>query len=189
MLSSTAFRLSNLLRGQLGTVVDAVALPAGADFVLLDEALTPVVTRSDEIGRPLLWRVGPAGVDHGDPAVVQLSSAATLAAVRPYAPVQVRARRQGADIAISWIRRTRIGGDSWDGADVPLGEEGEAYEVEILKLGGVVRTLTTPVPAVTYAASDESADFGQPQHEVSLRVYQLSAIAGRGTPATETLAL
>jgi hypothetical protein len=31
-----------------------------------------------------------------------------------------------------WIRRTRIDGDSWDLLEVPLGEEGERYEVAIL---------------------------------------------------------
>ena len=59
---SDQWRLSGLLRGQLGTT-DAMAAgaPAGADFVLLDDAIRPAGLLPAECGLALAWRVGPAG--------------------------------------------------------------------------------------------------------------------------------
>src|SRR6185312_6566512 len=60
----SVWRLSGLLRGQLGTE-DAMAAGAavGASFVLLDEAVKPAGLLSSEIGLSLNWRVGPSGED------------------------------------------------------------------------------------------------------------------------------
>ena len=46
----------------------------------------------------------------------------------PYSPVHVSAVRDSSgNISLTWVRRTRIGGDWQDRVDVPLGEENEAY--------------------------------------------------------------
>lgn len=95
-----------------------------------------------------------------------------------------------ADISLSWVRRTRIGGELKDGTGlVPLGETSEAYEIDILSApGGVVkRTLTATSPSVVYANADILADFGAVPAVVSVAVHQMSAVAGRGFPRTVTL--
>jgi hypothetical protein len=107
-------------------------------------------------------------------------------ALRPLSPVHLKARRGVDGITLSWIRRTRTGGDSW-GVDVPLGEEREVYEVDILSGATVVRTLSSAVPSVAYSAADELADFGAPQASLSVAVYQISTTIGRGTPAQAIL--
>ena len=63
----------------------------------------------------------------------------------------------------------------------------ERYEVDILDGSIVKRTLAASTPAVTYSAADQTADFGAPQAAIDLRVYQLSAVFGRGTPREATL--
>ena len=50
-----------------------------------------------------------------------------------------------------------------------------------------MRTLAATTPSVTYTAADQTADFGAPQSSVAVRVYQLSAVLGRGTPRAATL--
>jgi hypothetical protein len=110
----------------------------------------------------------------------------------PYAPVHVRAERAGdpADIVLSWVRRTRIGGEFKDGTGtVPLAEALEAYEVDILgaPAGAVVRTLSATTPAVVYANADIVADFGGVPMTLSVAVYQLSAVIGRGVGRAVTL--
>jgi hypothetical protein len=103
-------------------------------------------------------------------------------------PVHVRGVRSGGgDLAISWTRRTRIGGDSWDTLDVPLAEDSERYEIDILDGADVVRTLSSTAPAVTYSVAAQTTDFGAPQSSVSIRIAQLSATFGRGTPRSATL--
>ena len=83
--------------------------------------------------------------------------------LKPLCPVHVRGARSGGDLAITWMRRTRIGGDSWDAVEVPLGEDSESYEVDILDGATVKRTLAATTPAATYTAADQTADFGAPQ--------------------------
>jgi hypothetical protein len=51
------------------------------------------------------------------------------------------------------VRRTRMGGDSWDAVEVPLAEEAERYEVDILDGTTVKRTLATISPSATYTAA------------------------------------
>ena len=93
--------------------------------------------------------------------------------------MHVKARRDGSGVTITWIRRTRIDGDSWVG-EVPLGEDSEQYEVDILSGGDVVRTLSATSPSALYAAADELADFGAAQTSLTVRVAQVSATVGRG---------
>ena len=64
---------------------------------------------------------------------------------------------------------------------MPLGEDEERYEIDILDGPAVKRTLTATTPAATYTAAEQTADFGAPQSSISLRLYQLSATRGRGT--------
>ena len=97
-----------------------------------------------------------------------------------------------ADISISWVRWTQIDGELKDGTGlVPLGEASETYEVDILDGpgGAVKRTLTSASPGVVYANADVVADFGAVPSVLSVAVYQISAIAGRGFARVVSLEL
>ena len=69
---------------------------------------------------------------------------------------------------------------------MPLGEDAERYEVDILDGGDVVRTLAATTPSVTYTTAQQTTDFGSPQPGYAVRIYQLSASFGRGQ-ARETI--
>lgn len=56
-------------------------------------------------------------------------------------------------IAVSSIRRGRIDADSWLAADIPAGEEREAYQIEIRKGGVLVRTADVDNANWSYSAS------------------------------------
>ncbi|MGI8724526.1 MAG: hypothetical protein ACR2J1_04025 [Methyloceanibacter sp.] len=49
--------------------------------------------------------------------------------MRPLSPVHLRGKRDPSttDCTFLWMRRTRIGGDSWQSVEVPLGEDVEAW--------------------------------------------------------------
>lgn len=100
--------------------------------------------------------------------------------------MHLKAKRDGSGVTFTWIRRTRLDGDSWEG-EVSLGEASEAYVVDILSGGGIVRTLNATAPSALYVAADELADFGAAQAALSIRVSQLSATVGRGFAAEATL--
>ena len=141
----------------------------------------------DEIGLGYTWRCGPANRDLGHPSYLETTHAFQGLGLRPLSPAHVCGTRSAGYLAITWVRRTRIGGDSWEGADVPLGEESERYEVDILDGATIKRTLAVTAPAASYTAAQQTADFGAPQSSLSVRVSQLSATFGRGTPRAATL--
>jgi len=173
--------LSGLLRGQKGSehaMRDPV--PAGARVVAINSAVRQTALPSELIGLPLNWRSGPANLDIAANGFTEQQVTLSAKGLRPLAPAHLRAVTNPAgDTAISWIRRTRISGDSWDQPDVPLGEEAEAYEVDILDgLGAPVRSIASSSPSAVYTAAQRASDgiaapFG-------IAVTQLSASYGRG---------
>ncbi len=184
------YELSHLLRGQGGTeAAMADPLPAGAGFVLLDAHVVPVARGLEMLGRPLLLRIVAADRDHGDDTAVTAEVTPQGVALRPCAPVHLRALRSGEGIVLSWIRRTRHDGDSWEAQEVPLGEASEGYEVDILDGSAVKRTLHATTAQVLYPAASEIADFGAPLGTITVRVAQISAVVGRGVAAQAVLAV
>jgi len=185
LVGELTYELSGWLRGQAGTdddlAIGAITAAADSQVVLLDDTVTHIDIGDTGIARPFSWRFGPVNRDVGHASYAQAEHAFQGLARRPYAPVHVRADRNAAgDLTLTWIRRTRIGGDNWEQPDVVLGEASEAYEVDIVSAGEVVRTLATSAPRVTYSAVEQTADFGTLPAAVTCRVHQLSATWGRG---------
>ena len=182
LIGERTYRLSGFLRGLGGTEAQAGrSLAAGATIVRLDGAVAPLTTSLTDLGGTVTYRVGPADRDHSDPSYVELSGTVGSLALRPLAPVHVRAERSTAGIRVAWIRRTRTDGDAWEVAEVPLGEESEAYRLDILSAGVVVRSWAVDGAATAlYAPADEMADFGSVQTHLSLRLSQVSRVAGPG---------
>jgi hypothetical protein len=182
------WRLSHLLRGQRGTEHHIQPVAAGAPMVFLSGPLVGLGTSLDLVGRSWRYRIGSSVLLAADPAVADVTATMGLTALQPFSPVHLRARREAAGIRLSWIRRTRTGGDSWDLAEVPLGEPSERYRVAILDgVGAELRSVETAEPGWLYASADEIADFGAPAATLAIRVAQLSALAGPGVPAEATL--
>lgn len=175
------FRLAGLLRGIGGSeAVAARTLPAGSRVVVLDGASVSLTADLADLGRTRRYRVGPARDDVGDATMVEFAAPITGEVLVPLSPVRPKGVRSGAGIVFDWIRRTRIDGDSWDLVEVPLGEEGERYELGVLAGEALLRTEIVNVPEWTYPAAQELADFGAPQQEIGLSLRQLSATVGRG---------
>ena len=182
LVAPFTYTLATLLRGQAGTErVTRTGVPAGAPFVLLDGGLGLVPLTRDDIGLMLNWRYGPADLDLGDAAYRSATHAFRGEGFRPLSPVHIRGVRAGGDLVLSWVRRTRLGGDSWTAAEVPLAEDAERYEVDVLSGSDVVRVLAVSEPHATYTAVQQIADFGAPQASLHVRVAQVSATFGRGS--------
>jgi hypothetical protein len=106
--------------------------------------------------------------------------------LKPFAPVHVKGSRDGSgNLTISWIRRSRIGGEWRDGVDIALGEESEKYEVDIMSGSTIKRTIALTSPSASYSAAEQTTDFGSPQSSVKVRAYQLSSSVGRGYASEE----
>ncbi len=162
-----------LLRGLAGSDVDITAnIPAGARILYLDQGLSPLPLSPELLEETLTVTPKLAGQE-GD------SSDFTYVGrhLRPLAPVHIRSYLSGPDRIISWIRRTREGGDSWAGADVPLGETEERYRIGRFEAGLLSETYETSQPQLTLSASLSG----------ELRISQFSGLYGWGAEAKFTL--
>lgn len=189
LIEKTIYELSGLLRAQAGTedAMQSIATQ-GADFVLIDEALVQVEMNINEIGLEYNWRYGPAQYTLGHPSFQTNQQAFTARGLRPYSPAHIKSNAANSgDLLISWIRRSRIGGDSWGLNEIPLGEETEQYEIEIMNGNIPVRTFTTSTTQTLYSQADQISDWGGAQPSYQVRIYQISELYGRGGVAEATV--
>jgi len=196
LIAPGRYRLTRLLRGQRGTEgAMGDPAPVGARMVVLDEALASLSIAEADLGLPWNWRIGPAGRSVSDETFVAKSFTAVGVGLRPFSVAHVeqpwRRPRTSGDLTIRWTRRSRaLSADSWGGLEVPLAEELEAYEVEILDGSTVKRVLPASAPSAIYSAAQQSADWGAllaTGDTLDIRIFQLSALIGRGAPKTVTL--
>lgn len=187
LVAAQTWQLSGLLRGQFGSAPEMRSLrPAGERFVLIDEALVQPSLSLAQAGLEQSWRLGPAENDLAR-AQADVTLRSRMLGLRPLSPVRLRAVRSGGDVLFSWIRRSRLGGDSWEASEVPLAEEREAYQVEVMAGGTVRRSVVTGESRWLYRAADIAADFAPNTSDFTLRVAQLSTTFGAGAALQETL--
>jgi len=180
------YTLSRMLRGQLGTEpYMGDPTPAGARVIIYDsQRFTSIEGTAANLGLDVALRYGPSGVLLSDGRYVDETVVPRGVAFRPYAPTDLNQYFSGVDIVLEWKRRTRYDGDTWDVVEVPLNEEYERYEIDILDGATVVRTIQVDdATTYTYTEADQITDFGSAQTSVDWVVYQMSATFGRGSPA------
>jgi hypothetical protein len=172
-LGDRRFRLSHLLRGRRGTEWAASSHSPGEPFVLVDPAtLVSIEMPATVVGAEA--QLLAKGLGDGEGGVSQ-TRLVTGEGLRPPAPVHLRVERLGgADIFISWVRRSRAGWAWSNGADTPIGEEREAYRL-VLSGAGFERAATVNVPFHTYTAAERAADGGPGQ--LTVTVAQLGTTA------------
>ncbi len=190
LVAAETYELSALLRGQAGTEAAMRSpLAAGARFVLIDGAVSEIGFNDGERGLERIWAWGPASKPIDDASYATAARVFQGVGLLPLSPVHLRAARDaGGDIAIGWVRRTRMGGDGWAGTDVPLGEEEERYALDILSGGIVMRSFDVTSAGASYTAAMQIADFGSTTFTtLSMRVAQVSRAFGRGTAREATL--
>ena len=196
LLAPGRYRLTRLLRGQRGTEhAMGNPTPTGARVVMLDAALASMPIAEADLGLPWNWRIGPAARAVSDESYTALPFTPTGRGLVPFAPVHVaqpwRTARSPGDLTLRWTRRSRaLVADAWEQVEVPLAEDVEGYDVQILDGAAVKRTLSSSTTSVLYTAAQQSTDWGAPLgagQTLALRIYQLSNRLGRGTPATVTL--
>ena len=156
------------------------------------------------LGEALCFQAAAAGITatrhHRAPPIYESvkTEAATVAksacgcAERPYAPLHLAGPRDGSanNLALAWVRRTRLGGALLDGTGaVPLAEAAEAYEVDIRNAAdtATLRTITATTPSASYTAAQQVADGLTPGAPVRIRIFQISATVGRGIPGSALL--
>jgi hypothetical protein len=182
-----SYTLTGLLRGRRGSEY-AMSQHAIRDrFILVSHAtMVRIPQVNADIGMTRLYKPVTAGRTLAATTAQEFTNLGN--GLKPYAPVHLGGgRNAGGDLTINWVRRNRIDGAWRDGVDAPMSEASEAYEVEIYSDGTYAtlwRTITGLSAATTvYTAAQQTTDAGAPQATVYFKVYQLSAVVGRGHAA------
>ncbi|MEQ1817365.1 MAG: glycoside hydrolase/phage tail family protein [Terricaulis sp.] len=185
------YELSDFLRGRQGSSHAMRAPhPAGARIVKLDQRLARANVGAHEWGEDIVFIAPPAGALATSDRAETASLVLPHAPVRPWAPVHLRAVRDGAgDVSISWVRCARIGGDSWGAGEPPVGFSAERYVLEILDGGDPIRTEATDVPSFAYSAAAQTADFGSLPGSLHIRVAQVGESGATGLNIELTITL
>jgi hypothetical protein len=164
LVSGTTYTLRNLLRGRYGTEWAMSLHVAGDALILLDSG--------------------------GDIEILAYRGVN----LKPLSPIALTGNRDPSsnDWTLTWIRRTRTGGEWRDYVDADLGETSEAYADRRLRRWhlrhGQADDHHEHAGPAAYASADQVADFGANQATLYLKLYQMSsAIVGRGYPLTQSI--
>ena len=158
----------------------------GAIVVFLDAALERAVLSPAERGLPLVWRAGPAGLPPGGAGVSEVAFTQTGLYDRPWSPAHLRHRaRADGGIDLTWIPRSRLDGDRWEGPVRPA--DPPRYRVRVLSAGEQVRSLEVEGETATYEAGDILADFPESLIGAEAAVAQWGEAYGWGVEARTPL--
>jgi hypothetical protein len=191
LLAPGEYELSALLRGRLGSA-HAMQTPhiEGARIVKLDERLVRAEIGAHEWHEPMNFIAPPAGAPPSSNRAASLTATLPHAALRLWAPSHMRGVvDESGDIAISWVRCARVGGDAWGPGEPPLGAPAEGYVVEILDGDEIVRSGTVSVPSFLYSVAEQTADFGSPPASLHIRVAQIGESGATGLNSGLTITL
>ena len=190
LVSGTSYTLTNLLRGRFGTEQYMGAHVSGDSLILLDTVdMAAIVMGTGTIGLSYLYR----GITVNRDISTDSNRSFTYAGVnlKPLAPILLTGNRDSSnDWSLTWIRRTRDGGEWRDNVDASLGETSEAYQVDVFSDGtytAVKRTISATSASAAYTSADQTTDFGGNQGTLYLKIYQMSATVGRGYPLTQSI--
>ena len=186
LVSAGVYTLSGLLRGRRGTEHEIGNHDEGDRVVLLrSTGLRRVAMDAGDLNLLRYYRGVTFGRTVASAESVEFTN--TGNGLKPFSVQNVRGSRDaGGDLTITWDRRTRLS-ENWLNGTVPLGESSEQYEVDVMDGSDVVRTISSTTASATYTAADQATDFGSAQSSISVRVYQLSDVVGRGYVATATV--
>ncbi|AOZ69272.1 host specificity protein [Rhodobacter xanthinilyticus] len=180
--------LSLRLRGQLGSdALMPAAWPVGSTVVLLDGSAGQIELAPSARGLARHYRIGAAQRPYDDPSYRHRVEAFSGIGLRPLSPCHLRVAATGAGWDFSWVRRTRIDGDSWDGYDVPLGEAQERYLVRVMDGTAVRREVLVAEPGWSYSSAQAAAD--GVAGGFALAVAQVSDVYGAGLFASVAVAV
>jgi len=185
LVGKGTYDIEGRLRGQAGTdaVIPGEGWPAGSYVVLLDASVAQIELATSARNLARHYRIVGATRNFDDATAVHRVEAFAGVGLRPYAPCHLRVAG-GADKNLTWVRRTRIDGDSWESYEVPLGEATETYMIRVIAEDRIRRQVMVNASGWTYTAAMRAND--GVTGVCTLAVAQVSDRFGPGPFATIT---
>lgn len=190
VFNGSQWELSTLRRGLRGTETYSNSHAIG-DRVVLLTGNGAVIERIDgsrsDIGQIRYFKAPSDGQTLAAANSIPLTIEGN--ALKPYAPANLAATKDNVgNITVTWDRRDRHAGDATTYNNLPLSELEEKWEIEVLSNNqSVIRTLESLTNAFAYPTTDQTNDFGGTINSITINIYQISAVIGRGYRASATL--
>lgn len=183
LLTPNQYEIDTFIRGVRGTShkIASHAIGTPAHLVRGGTNFVSIPGQSSFLGQPLDFKVVPAGTPQ-TAINNEITITVTGERLRPYAPSYPRiTKKSNNDLFIEWTRRTRKNGQ-WliTSESVPINEDILAFDIEIYNGVLLVVSDTVAVTNYTYSAAAQALDFGALQNNLTFKVYQQSALLGRG---------
>jgi len=185
LVSAGIYTLSRLLRGCRGTEWAMTGHAANERAVRLStDGLRRVLLQNNELGLSLYYKGVTLGRALSSATAQQFTN--TAIGRKPFSPIIFKAGRDSSNnITFEWQRRTRLAvrmiGSA--GISAPLGEDSEAYEIDVYSNSGyttIVRTISATTTSASYTAAQQTTDGLTPGNTVYCKIYQISEQVGRG---------
>jgi hypothetical protein len=179
------FVLTGFRRGHRGSEANIANHEAGDNFIVIDPLkMQPVYVPVDILNTENEIKYYVDGDEQDSDLITP-----TGVNMMPLSPDNVTAERDGSDHwQLAWERRTRRA-SNYGGSGTDNGLDAHdlmKFQVAILDGAAEVRSITVTDEAATYTAAQQVTDFGSVQDEITVRIYQMSDIVGRGWPAERT---
>lgn len=188
LLGTRKYRLSILLRGKRNTEASISGHAIGDPFILLyGETLEFIPFNLNFLGTKIYYKAATPGTTLTDVDSKDVTPAGN--SIMPFTPGTIKGARDASDnLTITWVRRTRALTRLFVPALTPLLEPFEKYEIDIYDGATVVRTIEVDdATTVIYTAAQQTTDGLTPGDPVVLKMYQMSALMGRGREASATI--
>ena len=142
LIAERHYRLTDLLRGQFGSDAAQVALlKKGARCLILGAAQIPVSAALENLPSHFSFHFGPPSLPQDSYGWQRGDYHLRRTARRCLSPVHGKIdwpQGLAGNWHITWVRRSRLGGDNFDAAIIPLGEDAEAYRISLMADGEAV---------------------------------------------------
>ena len=185
------YTLSTFIRGCRGTEAQIPLHGANESFVLFNSAVYRFNVAPAVIGYPVGFTMTDSQAGGSANANADLDiTGANLLAYKPICLTAVRDPVSG-DINFSWTRRSRYCDTYYvTGADVPIGQTFEQYELDVFNGSLIVRSWSPGSPGANYTASAQTTDWGAPLQvgaAIACELYQLCDTMVYGYPNKVTI--
>ena len=186
LVDNFTYRLSKLLRGQFGSeAIMENNLGAGARVILLNSAVASLPVLLSDLPEEMNLVYGSSEQNKGEYTWKNTNFLPNRIGLKPFAPTYLKVKvDELGDRHITWIRRSRVGGDNWVPEEIPLGENSEKYLVEFKTSGLLVRSFLIDIPYLRYIASKFNIDKRFGSLEVTVVQIGDNNIRGYGTTKT-----
>lgn len=189
LTGTNTYLLTGFLRGRYGTEQVQASHSIGEDFFILNlynGSIHRIHRDTLNINNTYYYKNVTLGTKLTDASEIPFTNSAI--GLKPYAVSNVRVGRDSSGtIYFNFNKRTRGLGLLKDNFDI-VDLDGDSYQVDILKSGVPVRTITiSGATSGSYTTQNQIADFGANQSAVTAVFYKINSIVGRGYPLTVTL--